>query len=182
MEYLEVVKKAWADPNYKKDFLENPKKILNQEGFNIGENENIYVHEITDQERHIILPKKTDEVPEELKKQEKYYALVQKLWSDPKLKKEFLSNPKAVLKRQGFDIPADEKVRVIAHENTDNETHLVLPKKGEGELSEQEIAGISGGILPFLILGGIGLAAAGLLGVSISQSGGKTPTRGTQAS
>ena len=162
MDYSNIIKKSQSDPNYKKEFLNNPKKILKEEGFNLEENQKVFAYEMTDDTIHLVLPKKTDPIPEELKKHEKYYTLIQKIRSDAELKNKFLADPKSVLKQEGIEVPKDEKIQIIVHENTDTETHLVLFKNQQGELSDSELAGIAGGGMGS-VLGAMLTAAADLL-------------------
>jgi len=48
------------------------------------------------------------------------------------------------LKAEGIDVPAGIKVTVL--ENTDKQFHLVLPHQPTGELSDEALDGVAGGI------------------------------------
>jgi hypothetical protein len=54
-------------------------------------------------------------------------SLAAKAVADPKFKAKLKRSPAAELKRAGIDIPRG--VKVIVHENTDKEIHLVLPSR-----------------------------------------------------
>jgi uncharacterized membrane protein YgcG len=51
-------------------------------------------------------------------------------WLDPVFKARLLADPAAVMREHGIDVPAD--VRLVMHENTAAERHLVLPQKPDG--------------------------------------------------
>ena len=70
--------------------------------------------------------------------------IVAKALQDDAFKKRLLANPSAVLKEQGLEATAGVQIRVV--ENTDKVLHLTLPAKTrEGELSDDELAGVAGG-------------------------------------
>ena len=74
----------------------------------------------------------------------KWELLVADAWADPALKKRLMDDPAKVLAERGIAVPQGTQVKII--ENTANVTHLVIPTKpAEGELSEEELAGVAGG-------------------------------------
>ncbi len=83
-------------------------------------------------------------------RQELEADLVAKAWEDEGFKQELLSNPKATLTKEfGIPIPGSIEVRVL--EENPNTLYVVLPVKpadlqGEGELSEDALEAIAGGI------------------------------------
>lgn len=79
-----------------------------------------------------------------------YKNIIVKAWEDPDFKKQLLKDPKKILVQEGCKIPEDMKVFV--HENTEKEFHFTLPKKPEGELSDEELEALTGGILPILAI------------------------------
>lgn len=46
-------------------------------------------------------------------------------WQDPAFKQKLISNPTGALADEGIQVPAGHTVQV--HQNTANETHIVLP-------------------------------------------------------
>src|SRR5476649_2672726 len=76
---------------------------------------------------------------------QKMTDVLSKTWTDETFRLKLLSNPAAVLKAEGVELPAGVEVRVV--EDTDRLFHLVLPVKTtlEGELSDDDLANVSGG-------------------------------------
>ena len=74
-----------------------------------------------------------------------YARAVARAWSDDAFKAKLKSNPRAALTEYGVELPAGLKVEVV--ENTGDRLHLVLPPPPEGDLSEQDLEKIAGGIL-----------------------------------
>ena len=66
-------------------------------------------------------------------------------WKDEALKARFMSDPKAVMKEFGLEVPADLDVKVV--ENADDCVHITLPAPPEGhmELSDADLASAAGG-------------------------------------
>src|SRR5439155_22393353 len=62
----------------------------------------------------------------------KFRDIVAKAWSDEGFKARLLSDPKAVLVEQGIELPADNRVRLIAP--SPDAQHMLLPPKTEQEL------------------------------------------------
>jgi len=71
--------------------------------------------------------------------------IVSKAWSDENFKKRLISDPAAVLRESGLEVPPGVEVKVV--ENTDKLLHLTLPPKASShELSETDISIIAGGM------------------------------------
>ena len=68
----------------------------------------------------------------------KYAEVIAKAWSDEGFKKKLLENPNETLKE--FGVPMPEGITFHIHENGSGTCHLILPKKPEGELSEEDIS------------------------------------------
>ena len=87
-----------------------------------------------------------------------WVQIVAKAWQDDEFKKRLLANPSAVLTECGLEVPGGVEIRIV--EDTDQILHLTLPAKSrEGELSDAELAGVSGG---FGSLVGFYMAVMGL--------------------
>jgi len=79
--------------------------------------------------------------------QRDYGKIVARAWEDEDFKKELLSNPSAVFKANGIDIPEGIEVKVV--EDTATTVHFTLPPKpAEGELSEEDLDGVAAGAFP----------------------------------
>ncbi len=73
-----------------------------------------------------------------------YAKIIAKAWHERNFKRDLLENPMETLLAEGWVIPAG--VRVIAHETTSDEWHLVIPLEpriGPQEMRE-EVAGFCG--------------------------------------
>ena len=66
-------------------------------------------------------------------------------WKDEALKARFMSDPRAVLKDHGLDVPDGIDVRVV--ENADDRVHITLPAppSGHAELSDTELGDAAAG-------------------------------------
>ena len=73
-----------------------------------------------------------------------FAKIIAKAWRDPAFKAELIANPAAALKAEGIDVPAGMTVTVV--ENTDKQFHLVLPPVPAGELSEEALDAVAGGV------------------------------------
>ena len=67
-------------------------------------------------------------------------------WKDEALKARFMSDPKAVLKEHGLDVPDNLDVKVV--ENADDCVHITLPAPPaeDAELSDHELSNVAGGM------------------------------------
>ena len=73
----------------------------------------------------------------------KYAEVIAKAWSDESFKKKLLENPNETLKE--FGVPMAEGITFHIHENGSGTCHLILPKKPDGELSDDDLKKASGG-------------------------------------
>jgi hypothetical protein len=71
-----------------------------------------------------------------------YTKIVAKAWSDAEFKKRLLSDPNAVLKENGIEIPQGVQFKVM--EDTNQLVHLVLPHPSD-ELTLDELGNAAGG-------------------------------------
>lgn len=79
--------------------------------------------------------------------QQKIFArVVARAWADDGYKTRLFNDPAGVAREEGFEFPAGAKV--VVHENTGNEFHVVLPAKPEArDLSEEELDSVAGGLI-----------------------------------
>ncbi len=73
--------------------------------------------------------------------------VIARAWADPAYKAKLLSDPRAVLAEAGVTVPAGTTVKVV--EDTADTRHLVLPvaPPNIGELSNEELERIGGGMV-----------------------------------
>lgn len=64
-------------------------------------------------------------------------------WKDEALKVRFMSDPKAVLKEHGLDVPDGIDVNVV--ENTDDCVHITIPARPNADLSDDLLESATGG-------------------------------------
>ena len=73
-----------------------------------------------------------------------YGRLVAKAWSDEAFKQRLMADPAAVLRAEGVTVPPGTDVRLV--ENTDKVVHLTLPAKPAGDLSDEQLGQVAGGM------------------------------------
>jgi hypothetical protein len=69
--------------------------------------------------------------------------VVAKAWSDDLFKNRLLAEPETVLHENGIELRPGASVKIV--EDTADMRHLVLPPRPSGELTDDELAGVSGG-------------------------------------
>jgi hypothetical protein len=70
--------------------------------------------------------------------------VVARAWTDEAFKERLLSNPGAVLREHGLEVPPGIRVKVL--EDTAQLVHLSLPKKpGAEELAEEDLGRLAAG-------------------------------------
>lgn len=68
--------------------------------------------------------------------------VIAKAWQDEAFLDRLKSDPRAVLKEQGIDLPAGAAPKVIQAQP--GEVHIVIPPKPDRELSDEELQATSG--------------------------------------
>ena len=77
--------------------------------------------------------------------QKGYAKVVAHAWSDDTYKDGLVNDPRSVLAQAGLEVPQSVEIAVVA--DTADRRHLVLPAKPvEGEIDEEALAGVSGGL------------------------------------
>jgi hypothetical protein len=82
--------------------------------------------------------------------QKNFAKVITKAWKDPAYKRKLLSNPDAVLKNEGLDIP--KGMHVEFHEDTNKVMHFTLPRRPEGHLSDEQLQNIAAAGSPHTML------------------------------
>lgn len=78
-------------------------------------------------------------------RQEKQFSqIIARAWTDEAFKARLLREPATVLRENGISVPDGVEVRVL--ENTKKVFHLVLPRRPDGELSEEHLDKVSAAI------------------------------------
>jgi hypothetical protein len=77
--------------------------------------------------------------------QKEWGKILAQAWSDESFKQRLLSEPAAVLKENGFDVPDEIAIKVVA--DSSQMKHLILPER-PAELSDAELAQVAGGVTP----------------------------------
>lgn len=85
-----------------------------------------------------------------------FAQVVAKAWTDESFKAALIAAPAATLKEVGIEIADGVTLKVV--EDTETVVNLVLPRAPkEGELSDELLEGVSGGVAPLL---GVAASAA----------------------
>jgi len=162
--YLQVVAKAWEDDAFKKRLVADPRGVLQEHGVTLPAGKAVRVVEDTAETVHLVLPTKPagelsdEQLPtragEAQGRARKAGQLLIKAWEDPAFKQRLVADPRGVLQEHGLPLPAGKAVRVV--EDTAGTVHLVLPPKpADGELSDEQLEQVAGGIAPILV--GVGI-------------------------
>ena len=92
--------------------------------------------------------------------------MVTRAWHDEGFKRRLVAEPQVVLQEHDLPVPDGKTVRVV--ENTADMFYLALPAKpAEGELSDEQLSQVTGGMVGLLIFGGallVGLPLAEIWG------------------
>jgi hypothetical protein len=170
-QYTHVVTQAWQDEGFKRRLVADPRAVLQEQGLPLPDGKAVRMVEDTAETAHLVLPTKpagglSDEQLARLAGEGQGPArtagqLLIKSWQDEGFKRRLVADPRAVLQEQGLPLPDGKAVRVV--EDTADTVHLVLPPKpAEGELSDEQLEQVAGGIIGFAILGlamvGLGIA------------------------
>lgn len=80
------------------------------------------------------------------KERNAYAAIVARAWKDPAFKTKLLKHPKEAFKEVGIDLPPNVKIHVI-EDKPDNITFVLPPAAASvGEMSDQELEKVAGGL------------------------------------
>ena len=169
-EYAQVVAKTWEDEGFKRRLVTDPRAVLREFGIAVPDGQTVRVVENTDETVYVALPTKPAGAlsdgqlarvgGEGQGATRKVGQLLLKVWQDPTFKRRLVADPRAVLQEEGLPVPEGKAVRVV--EDTAETTHLVLPRKpAEGELTDEQLDQVAGGVVPLIVAGG-------LLGVGVT--------------
>jgi hypothetical protein len=199
----QLTARAWKDDAFKGRLVRSPKAAIKEEcGIDLPADFSIRVLEMTPTYMPFVIPsatpafkaKSVDEISRELAAAagdlpaeakpivEKQTRLLARAWKEPAFRTELVKDPRKVLERElGAALPAGTKVE--AFQDDDEVGHFILtanPSANGGELSDQQLEAVAGGISPttvFLIVTILATAMAGagatgyVLGNSTNVSG-----------
>ena len=78
----------------------------------------------------------------------RYAKMIGKAWSDAAYKERLMRDPRAVFTEAGLEVPSSLELAVV--EDSVDKRYLVLPlKPAEGEIDEEALAGVAGGICTY---------------------------------
>ena len=169
-EYAQVVTKSSQDEGFKRRLVADPRAVLREYGIAVPDGQAVRVVENTAETIYMALPTKPSGglsdgqlarlAGEGQGATRKVGQLLLKVWQDPTFKRRLVADPRAVLQEEGLPVPAGKAVRVV--EDTAETMHLVLPHKpAEGELTDDQLEQVAGGIVPLI-------AAGALIGVGVT--------------
>ncbi len=155
-----IVTKSWKDEAFKKQFLANPRKVLQKEaGFEIPEGVTPEILEETSKKLFFVLPPKPakeigkkglDDI-EKIKKMKKpglqhyYTVLALRSWMDEGFRKNLISDTRSAIQKEfGVQMPKDVSLEVV--ESDPKKFYFVLPAKPSDELDDSELESVAGGI------------------------------------
>ena len=70
-------------------------------------------------------------------------AIVARAWRDPVFKEALLADPRAALRAAGVALP--DGIEIVAHEDTAERLHIVLPAESGGAISDSLLDKVAGG-------------------------------------
>lgn len=149
----QLVAQTWSDPDLKQRLLANPNAVLQEQGIELPGGKELKVYVDTPGVDYLPLPPKAqveqldqalDRAPDEQAK--KYRQIVDRASADPAFKQRLLASPNAELQAQGIQVPAGKELKVI--DLADNQICFILPPNpAEGQLTDEQLAAVSGGSL-----------------------------------
>ncbi len=88
------------------------------------------------------------------RRQEIELKLIERAWTDEAFREDLIRDPKATLAREfGAEFPGQVDIEVVAE--TDRKKYLVIPQSVSGELSEEDLEQVAGGIRDHSVWTGI---------------------------
>jgi hypothetical protein len=92
------------------------------------------------------------EQPPALSRHDLETKIIKHCWEDEEFRKEFTANPAATFVKY-LKVPAASVPKIFVHQEGPGSWHIVLPAKpaNAGELSEEELEKVAGGITPTVV-------------------------------
>jgi hypothetical protein len=149
-DFESLLEKASADENFKKQFIENPKPILAEMGFEISEEVSVEVHENTLNAKHYLLPPKNSSGGANLSNlAPEFRAVAQQAWDNTDFKARLLADPKSAFMTITGERISDS-ISINVHEDTPKVKHLVFEVRPaldnvNEELTDEALEAVVGG-------------------------------------
>ena len=91
--------------------------------------------------------------------------IVKRCWEDEAFHKEFTTDPVGTAVKY-LEVPAASLPNIVVHEEPAGSWHIVLPAKpaNVGELSEEDLEKVAGGITPLAVLTAVAVVSATVFG------------------
>jgi len=136
MNGAKVVAKAWTDPEYKRQLLEDGTAAIASLGFTGRQGEHLVVLENTPTVHNVVVCTLCSCYPWPV------LGLPPSWYKDPAYRARVVKEPRAVLAEWGTDLGPDVEVRV--HDSSSEVRYLVLPERppGTDSMSEEELAAL----------------------------------------
>ena len=136
MNGAKVVAKAWTDPEYKRQLLEDGTAAIASLGFRGRQGEHMVVLEKTPTLHNVVVCTLCYWYPWPV------LGLPPSWYKDPAYRARVVKEPRAVLAEWGTDLGPDVEVRV--HDSSSEVRYLVLPERppGTDSMSEEELAAL----------------------------------------
>jgi len=136
MNGAKVVAKAWTDPEYKRQLLEDGTAAIASLGFRGRQGEHMVVLENTSTVHNVVVCTLCSCYPWPV------LGLPPSWYKDPAYRARVVKEPRAVLAEWGTDLGPDVEVRV--HDSSSEVRYLVLPERppGTDSMSEEELAAL----------------------------------------
>ena len=136
MNGAKVVAKAWTDPEYKRQLLEDGTAAIASLGFRGRQGEHMVVLENTPTVHNVVVCTLCSCYPWPV------LGLPPSWYKDPAYRARVVKEPRAVLAEWGTDLGPDVEVRV--HDSSSEVRYLVLPERPPGteSMSEEELAAL----------------------------------------
>jgi nitrile hydratase subunit alpha len=136
MNGAKVVAKAWTDPEYKRQLLEDGTVAIASLGFKGRQGEHMVVLENTPTVHNVVVCTLCSCYPWPV------LGLPPSWYKDPAYRARVVKEPRAVLAEWGTDLGSDVEVRV--YDSSSEVRYLVLPERPPGteSMSEQELAAL----------------------------------------
>ena len=181
--FQDVFNQAATNPEFREKLKKDPKKVLAEEcDIHFDQDTTITVVEAKLNTLYIILleNKRKIDLENEIKNNPKNPLLAINLRSmqEPEFRERLKLNPQEVLIKE-YNAPLSAEYSVEILEQTEKRQYLVLPQKGDQELSEPELAEIAGGFnaAVFFLKMAVGVVPAIVVGIYEGVSGDKRPTK-----
>lgn len=142
-----LMAKVWQDPKLKEQLLEQPSKVLGDFGVEVPSGRSVTILENSPKKVYFMLPELKDEMTQAQldttpsDEMERHQKIIAQAWKDSSYKQKLLSQPDAVLKDAGLEVPEGAAIEV--KEETSGQTFLLLPMAPKA-LTDEQLDAVAG--------------------------------------